>query len=238
MAFLAVHTGICMGLKRISVRNVKKVVPVSRVRDIICSMETLIQQDEGKRGIKDILLPSGELMNAAHELISSEQGVAIITGFPCMLDYTPPTETDGPLGALAIARSLLAIGKYVILLTDECNEEVLLAACAAAGLAQYKELLTLESFPPGSSFSDRELMRLSEIRSSIDRCVAIERAGPNRDGQYLTMSGRDMTPLIAPLELLFNVDDEEEGMNRVILSMYIPYPLIKNRRKSSNDWNR
>lgn len=38
----------------------------------------------------------------------------------------------------------------------------------------------------------------------MDTVVAIERAGPSPDGTYRTMRGRDMTPIVAPLELLIN----------------------------------
>jgi hypothetical protein len=45
--------------------------------------------------------------------------VAILTGYPCC-QSNPPTETDGPLGALAVARILLSVpGTHVTLLTDE-----------------------------------------------------------------------------------------------------------------------
>ena len=56
-------------------------------------------------------------------------GVAtILTGFPCLIDHTPPTETDGPVGAVAIARAVLGAGGSAALLTDDCNVDVLRAA--------------------------------------------------------------------------------------------------------------
>ena len=56
-----------------------------------------------------------ELYNAANSLLTCHN-IIIITGFPCNLEHKPPTETDGPLGAVAIARSLVALGKKVTLL--------------------------------------------------------------------------------------------------------------------------
>ena len=47
--------------------------------------------------------------------------VAVLTGFPCMVEHTPPTETDGPPGALAVARACLGLGKSVRLLIDEVS---------------------------------------------------------------------------------------------------------------------
>eukprot|EP01032_Pedospumella_encystans_P014367 gene14367-16504_t len=144
--------------------------------------------------------------------------VAVITGFPCMLTHSPPTETDGPLGALSIAKTLLMLGKDVVIITDECNEEVLLS-CAAAATAHSSVLqhglrkgtLTLESFPASTIFSAADQSRLLKLRDQVDLVVAIERAGPCKDGRYLTMRGYDMSHLVAPLELLLMPPDLLEG---------------------------
>ncbi|KAJ1425206.1 hypothetical protein B484DRAFT_432144 [Ochromonadaceae sp. CCMP2298] len=195
------------------------------VRAIVGEMEALVQRDEGGRGIADLLLPPGELFNAALEA-SQAKSVIIITGFPCMIDHTPPTETDGPLGALAIARSLLQLGTHVTLVTDECNEEVLLACAAAAAswtegdntgditgdtttattatTGTARGVMRLESFPP--HMGQQEHSRLTSLRDSHNLVIAIERAGPAADGRYLTMRARDMTHLVAPLEMLLLPD--------------------------------
>lgn len=96
-------------------------------------LEEIVQRDEGKRGIKELLLPHGELKNATEKILTSEC-VTILTGFPCLLDRDIKTETDGPLGALSLVKSCLKLGKQINLLTDECNEEVLLACSASSNL--------------------------------------------------------------------------------------------------------
>ena len=210
--FVLVPCGV-MYLQRRSLSNSKAQnhiprVTASNVKNAVSYMERIVQADEGKRGIKDIILPSGELYNAALEMVKSKR-VAIITGFPCMMDYTPPTETDGPLGALSIAKTLLMLGKDVVIVTDECNEEVLLA-CTASAMGHKTLLpngvttgtLTMESFPASTQFGPEDEARLSELQGSVDLVVAIERAGPCQDGRYLTMRGYDMSHLVAPLELL------------------------------------
>lgn len=186
------------------------------VQSLVAQLEARVQMDEGGRGIAEIVLPPGELFAAAQTLCDSHR-VAIISGFPCMLDHEPPTETDGPLGALAIARACLALGKSVVLLTDECNEEVFLACCAASGLdeACRQGLLTLSSFPGLASFDADDATRLRQTCLDVDLVVAIERAGPAEDGCYYTMRGRDMTALVAPLDDLLqpaaDEGEEEEG---------------------------
>jgi len=176
------------------------------VSDRVLMLEERVQRDEGKRGIVDILPAKGELLRAANEILASNK-IAIITGFPCMMAYTPPTETDGPLGALCIARSALAVGKDVIILTDECNEDAVLAAAAGSGLLEtYGTKLSLESFPRMESFDENDERRLISIQNDADLIIAIERTGPAKDGTYRTMSGKDMTHLVAPLELLITTN--------------------------------
>ena len=179
-----------------------KMLDQTQEMEIIDRLEERIQRDEGKRGIKEILLPRGELCRAAKSIMNdSIEVIAIITGFPCMLDYDPPTETDGPLGALAMARALLACNKQVILITDECNEECILAAAAASTLSeQYRGNFTLQSFPGGAQFDENDTKQLYALADSIDLIISIERTGPCQDGSYRTMRGRDMTHLVAPLD--------------------------------------
>ncbi|CAM9930762.1 unnamed protein product [Ectocarpus fasciculatus] len=172
-------------------------------------LENRVHMDEGNRGIGEIVI-KGELFAAASELLTARR-VVIITGFPCLLDFTPPTETDGPLGAVAIARALVELGKDVVIATDECNEEPVLAAVAASGL--YGAHLQLECFAGGIGYDEGEAARLKSLAESVDMVVAIERAGPCSDGMYKTMRGFDMSYLLAPLELLLlngeDFDDEE-----------------------------
>ena len=185
-------------------------IPSGDVKSIIGEMERAVQRDEGARGIDVLMLPPGELYQAASLAVSSSK-VCVITGFPCLIDHNPPTETDGPLGAVAIARALLMAGKYVTLVTDECNEEVVLASCAAGGLQCFGERFAMESFPPADRYDKADVERFEELSTSVDLVVAIERAGPCADGSYRTMRGRDMTHLLAPLELLLEQHDPASG---------------------------
>jgi hypothetical protein len=130
------------------------------LRQRIDEIEKRVQRDEGNRGIQEIVLPIGELYAAAKSLIPKKR-IAILTGFPCLIDFTPPTETDGPLGAVAIAKTLIASGKEVVILTDECNEEPMLATVSGAGISS--PLLLLESFPARNDFDDDDFLRLEAL---------------------------------------------------------------------------
>lgn len=157
-------------------------LPRTRLDAIIGSIETLVQQDEGNRGIRPILEPPGELLRCC-ELIEISHHVIIITGFPCMISYDPPTETDGPLGALSMAKSLLHLGKAVTLLTDLCNEAVVRACAKGAKLQDFHEKLTIKAFPPNEMMGDEHWAGLHAVAESADLLISIERAGPCKDGR-------------------------------------------------------
>ncbi len=208
--FISVHMRTLRS-KRRSNQRVTKDIAGKRIK----SIEEFVQRDPGKRGIGAIIPPFSDISGAfsshleasAQAMLSCTHAI-IMTGFPCMLNYTPPTETDGPLGALCLARCLVALGKKVHVITDECNEEAVLACAAASGVpalgmdANQEPLLQLESFPPNPIFSPADHARLMDLGKQADLIIAIERAGPSRDGRYLTMRARDMTDIVAPLDEL------------------------------------
>jgi hypothetical protein len=99
-------------------------------------------------------------------------------------------------------RALVLIGKNVKIITDECNENVILLAVASSDIIKnfgYSRL-TLESYPSIDNFDVSDCQRLKNVSDWADAVIAIERPGPNKVGDYLTMSGRSMKHLISPLE--------------------------------------
>lgn len=177
---------------------------VSSASRIIYRLEAIVQHDEGGRGLKDLIQPAGELEMAARALQRASSPIAILTGFPCLLEHTPPTETDGPPGALAIIRACIGLGKTCILLTDQCNAAVIQAAVAADS-PYISASLQIETFPAKSEWTDVEICRLRRLGCEVGFVVAIERAGPARDGHYYTMRGRCMDTFVAPLEQLMSL---------------------------------
>lgn len=176
---------------------------------VIAALEAAVQRDEGGRGLVDLVLPPGELEAAARALYHAPNDgpVAILTGFPCMLDHTPPTETDGLPGALAIARACLALNKPCVLLIEQCNAAVLQAGVdALVDRPVTSAILRVDVFPPGPQWGPTEEARLSALAQEIIFVVAIERAGPAAsDGHFYTMRGRQMDEVLAPLERLLDL---------------------------------
>jgi len=172
--------------------------------EAIGRLEEIAGEDRGKRGMGP-LLQSGELEEMVRS-VREAQSVAILTGYPCCL-HDPPTETDGPLGAIAMARAISALGIRTVILTDECNEAPVSAALKAS-LRAYppsspsRQACVVKAFP-GGDVDAKKIVATYEL----DYVIAIERPGPAEDGGYYTMKGRDMSQSvgIAKLEQLLDL---------------------------------
>lgn len=136
--------------------------------------------------------------------------VLILTGFPCRTTASPPTETDGPSGAVALAVAALRAGKTAVAIaTDDSSHDVLQATVAAAGIADSRfQLLSFPAFthdgwrvrPATTAAADADAaaaaapepgpltMRLVQLWKEYDHVVAIERAGVCTPGPY-TVTG-------------------------------------------------
>ena len=89
------------------------------------TIRDLIQEDVGKRGLRTdpsrnlITACPGDFGAACRSVAEADQpAVAIVTGFYIPTGNPPTAETDGPLGALFLARALTPLGIRVALLTD------------------------------------------------------------------------------------------------------------------------
>ncbi|SRR5579871_233378 len=140
----------------------------------------------------------------AARLLQSRVGtgntVAIITGAGAP-PYLPYGETDGPPGAVALARAVgRGLGASVRLLTEPQYLPGVRASVAAAGLPMLDEAragarpggVVLETYPVG----DEEGRRAAEDvmdRSTPAVVIAVEKLGPNAKGVIHSLRGVDGT---------------------------------------------
>jgi len=134
--------------------------------------------DGNPRGMRSLhrALEPGYCLRAARTLAAARH-VIIGTGFP--VDQT--FETDGPPGAMALARALADRGTEVHL------------ACAppiARVLARQFSVLELGAFDHASAHREAS-ERLAAIQP--DAVVSIERPGLTADGRYYNMRGEDIS---------------------------------------------
>jgi hypothetical protein len=163
-------------------------------------------------------LGASPILVAAEQLIRACEGrktVLITTGF-----VNPPAvsagETDGPPGALVLALALMRrFGTEVGILAENEVWGVLMAAGAAVGIEigpadspADKERISLISFPRAPE-ATVEVARQVLQRWSPAAVVSIEKIGRNRNGQYHTSKGLNITEQTIAADLVVeqaNVD--------------------------------
>eukprot|EP00980_Cylindrotheca_fusiformis_P014343 scaffold3827_cov179-Cylindrotheca_fusiformis.AAC.7 len=176
----------------------------NQITSICDSLQDIIGTDAGNRGMK-CLIVRGDLEKAALLIASltAPSTVVILSGFPCCVNESPPTETDGPPGTFAIARAVAAMGHKAVVVTDASNEAVFAAALDSLALPSSGcGTVVLQTYPPNLSSAEEESFR--QLSDSCDLLIACERAGPSDDGKCYTMRAIDMNDkgLIAPLHRL------------------------------------
>jgi hypothetical protein len=166
--------------------------------DAICtSIQGIVGVDIGARGIIHITLPM-QLQPAALNFVIAPS-VIVLTGFPCRISASTPTETDGPPGAAALAAAASKLGKTTAIATDDSSAAVLRACISVwSGLASVQ----LIAFPPSAAWTASDSSRFEDAAVTFYHAVAIERAGRSADGSYRTMRGISMDALVAPIDEL------------------------------------
>jgi hypothetical protein len=153
---------------------------LDRIRD-------LIQEDVLQRGLRTD--PADNLITATlrdfHEACRSiaetpRPALAIVTGFMIAHAQPPSGETDGPLGALFLARALVPLGINVVLATDPFCTAALEAGLKGCGLENLVTLVELPSAAPDRGPQAMEYWQtFTEQAGPLTHLVALERAGPS-----------------------------------------------------------
>jgi hypothetical protein len=199
---------------------------LERIRD-------LIQKDVNNRGLRTdsaanlITACPRDFATACNSLAETPNAVVgVVTGFFIPHAKPPSGETDGPLGALFLARALTPLGMKVVLVTDPFCIPALECGLKACGLDQTVGLVAL---PTG----EKQVGSLMEVNGSLGgltHLIALERVGPSHTlvslrsqpgctpeaiSHFLqeipaehhdrchNMKGRDITDQMSPAHLLF-----------------------------------
>ena len=155
-----------------------------------------------------------------------DQTVIVITGHvhPALM---PHGETDGPPGAVALARVLhLGLGLRVILLCDQPVVEVLQRTVIAAGLLPISRLpysnespairrIYVDSIPIDPTLAKEKAKDIFS-NLSIGAVISVEKIGPNRAGILHSGFGNDLTGNLGRADILV-----EEAKGKQILSIGI-----------------
>jgi len=178
-------------------------------------LEQLVHLDPAGRGLASFRrngqpLDTGQLRTAAVHIAEHARTVGIITGFCATSTGRVTAETDGPPGALFLARALLALGIDVRLMTDRYALPLLRVGCELwnldAGLLV--EIPFEEGAPDGPARgrndsahcqkTDRwvEEFFASKSGQQLTHLIAIERPGPSHTAESLALQARAGAPPI------------------------------------------
>jgi hypothetical protein len=205
---------------------------------LLAQLRDLIQTDPGNRGLRtdpvDNLITAcpDDFANACRSLAATPQAkLLVVTGFYIADAHPPCGETDGPLGAVFLARALQPLGVEVILATDTYCVEALRTGLDACQLLDQVGLIELPNVAwDEQGYEDQLFGALGRSSAPLTHMLAIERVGPShttksvkaqlknmtdtlvlfqddvwpeqRDRCY-SMRGMDLTPYTSPAHLLF-----------------------------------
>jgi hypothetical protein len=201
---------------------------------VLREIRDLIQVDVNRRGLATD--PQANLINAfPDDFVAACRSIAetpqpslcIVTGFYIPHAEPPAAETDGPLGAIFLARALAALDVGVALAADVYCGPALQAGLEASGLGQSVSLFAVPA--PGSPLQLTSTTRMP-VTGHYSHLVALERVGPShtlesfraqrgytRHAENLfrmftpaashdcphSMRGRDLSAHTAPMHLWF-----------------------------------
>jgi hypothetical protein len=200
-------------------------------------MRDLIQEDIGGRGLRTnpdanlINACPGDFAAACRSIATHPQpAVCVVTGFFIPHGQPPACETDGPLGAVFLARALADLQIPLLLVADAPLEQALEAGLDAAGVGAEKHHSATAYI--GQPPYDIEWVK-SVVLPEVDawtHLIALERVGPSHTPDSVgaqpgasaelvedfrrtvpaadqdrchSMSGRDITAFTGPAHLLF-----------------------------------
>ena len=156
-------------------------------------LECLVRRDPAGRGLISAesvrgVLCAGDLAGAVSSLLSKPGPVAILSGFLIPHANPPSAETDGPPGAVTLARVLIGLGREVMLLTDRPCAAAMRATADAAGLEEIE--LWVSPLEDSAGWC-HEFLSARRGGSGLDHLVAIERVGPSHSIESLRAQLRD-----------------------------------------------
>jgi hypothetical protein len=159
---------------------------------VLDAIRDLIQEDVGNRGLRTdpeanlITACPNDFREACHSIADAPGPVvAIVTGFFIPHAQPPCGETDGPLGAIFLARALSPLGIRVALVTDSFCKKALEVGLSTCGLQNEVLLVTLPPpTHPWNVFIKRDWQDFMEHGGlqklgRFTHLIALERVGPS-----------------------------------------------------------
>lgn len=155
----------------------------------------------------------GDLAKAASELLKPEiKTIAILVGSCTNTNMWPPTDTDGPGGAFAIAAALWRLGKKILIVTDEVNYPQVYPALQSSlvwALHQQateeddKNRLEVRNFNVKAHAKRTDARDMKDLFAEADHIINVGRPGRGKEGEYWSAGLTSTTLWQADFSLLF-----------------------------------
>lgn len=149
---------------------------------MLSRLQQLIQIDVGGRGLatdseQNLFNACPEdLANACRSLATTpDPRIAVVTGFYVPRANPPAAETDGPLGAIYLARALVPLGMKMELIVEEYCRRPLEIGLEMIGLASQVPIRSTEECDP----------------HSLTHLLALERVGPSHHRESISAQDPD-----------------------------------------------
>jgi hypothetical protein len=220
------------------------------IDDVLNGLRDLVQEDSGGRGLRTdpannlITACPDDFAAACRSLSAAGSKVLVVTGFT-IADARPPcSETDGPAGALFLARALAPLGVEVLLAADDSCAKALEVAVRACDLHDRVPVIDL----PSEAFDEHGYVEwvfaaCERASAPLTHLLALERVGPSHTARSVqaqkgataatladfqkeapptrrdrcqSMRGIDLTDRVSPAHLLFEAARAHEPPIRTI----------------------
>ncbi|MEX2113580.1 MAG: glutamate cyclase domain-containing protein [Pirellulales bacterium] len=155
------------------------------------ALEQIVHLDPAGRGLasfrRDDLAPldAGQLRAASLRLALDARSVAIVTGFCVVTPEGVTAETDGPPGALFLARALAALGIDVCLITDRYARPLLQCGIDLWRLEQVSLVEMPMCDDPAEAERWTDAFLASPRGTGLSHLIAIERPSPSHTTESL-----------------------------------------------------
>lgn len=153
-------------------------------------LNNLISEDVAHRGISDFA--SVNELKLAAELSISSSKVAIFTGFTIMPLIR--CETDGPLGAIFLARAFTKLGRQASIWTDDFHVHI---------LEKGRDFVGLDVPVYGVPLRWDGKFFCTFWEENFNLLISIERPGRALDGKYYSFRNEDISHYVSPLDEFF-----------------------------------
>lgn len=179
----------------------------------LAAILAVVQTDPGNRGlardpVDNLFTATAGDFERACRSIANEMApvIFLVTGFIIPSVDPPRFETDGPLGAVFLARAFFYLGIAVLPLTDFGAFHAIETGVSLGGIP--KENIVRNN-PHDDALCGSWVKPFGTGLCPVTHCIALERVGPTSDGRCYTMRGTDITDLILLAHHCFTRNDSD-----------------------------